>query len=224
MAWLVDALQVGPGRTVVDVGAGTGKFSALLVPTGATVIAVEPLESMRTALAAEVPGLKVADGTAEALPMADGSADAITAAQALHWFDLDRALPEFHRVLRPDGRIGVIWNEFDTSVDWVDAFNRIVAVPRAGTPHPSAAGGAELAPLFGTPHRRRFAHAQVHDRESLLDRVNSMSFVAVQSEPKRRQVLEDVARLIDTHPQLAGRQRFELRYLTKGFWTERKPL
>lgn len=224
VAWLIKALGIEAGRTVVDVGAGTGKFTALLVPTGATLIAVEPLESMRAALVAELPGMNAVDGTAEALPLADGSADAMTAAQAFHWFDLGRALPEFHRVLRPGGRIGVIWNEFDTSVDWVDQFNRIVAVPRVGTPHPSAAGGADIAPFFGAPHRRRFAHAQTHDRASLLDRVNSMSFVAVQSEAKRAQVLEDVGRLIETHPQLTSRERFELPYLTKAFWTERKEL
>src|SRR6187401_1351234 len=87
VAWLATGLRLGTGGTVVDVGAGTGKFSALLVPTGAEVIAVEPLAAMRQGFAGDLPSVKVLEGSAEALPLADGSADAIVAAQAFHWFD-----------------------------------------------------------------------------------------------------------------------------------------
>lgn len=224
VVWLVDALRIVPGSTVVDVGAGTGMFSTLLAATGAAVIAIEPLDSMRAVLVAEMPGIKALAGTAEQMPLDDGAADSAVAAQAFHWFALDQALHEFHRVLRPGGRLGVIWNDLDTSTDWVSQFDRIISVPRVGTPHPSAAGSAELAPLFGAPHRGRFEHSRIHDRDSLLDRVNSMSFVAVQPEQERAAILDRVARLLDTHPQLAGHERFELPYVTKTFWTERREL
>ena len=101
--WVVERLGIGPGTTVVDLAAGTGKLTRQLVPTGATVVAVEPLEEMREQLVEAVPGVQALAGSAEEIPLDDASADAITVASAFHWFDLDRALPELHRVLRPGG-------------------------------------------------------------------------------------------------------------------------
>lgn len=223
VAWLVDALGIALGRTVVDVGAGTGKFTSLLADTGASVIAVEPLETMRAALAGELPAVTILEGTAEALPLGDGSVDAITVAQAFHWFDLPRALPEFHRVLRPAARLGVIWNDLDVSVDWVVEFNAIIEVPRVGTPHPAEAAAADLGTWFGPRVQARFSHTHVHDRASLLDRVQSMSFVAVQPEAERAEIFARVSKLVDSDLQLARRQTFELPYLTEAFWVERRP-
>ncbi|HLZ48302.1 MAG TPA: class I SAM-dependent methyltransferase, partial [Candidatus Limnocylindria bacterium] len=123
---LVRELGIARGRIVVDVGAGTGKLTRLLTRTGATVIAVEPLAEMRGRLAETVPLAVPFDGTAERMALRDGSAHAITVAQAFHWFDGDRALAEFHRVLTPSGRLGLIWNVRDRRTPWVDAFDKIV--------------------------------------------------------------------------------------------------
>ena len=98
---LAERLRLGPGRTVVDLAAGTGKLTRELVRTGAEVIAVEPLAEMRAELPPEATAL---EGTAEAIPLGDGSADAVTVAQAFHWFDAEPALAEIHRVLRPERR------------------------------------------------------------------------------------------------------------------------
>src|SRR5947209_1175986 len=76
--WMVTALGVGPGSRVIDLGAGSGKFSRMLAPTGARIIAIEPVAGMRAEFARAVPGIKVLDGTAEAIPAPDGSADAVT--------------------------------------------------------------------------------------------------------------------------------------------------
>ena len=108
--WLCAQLDLRPGRTVLDVGAGTGKLTRELVATGATVLAVEPVAAMRDVLEQVVPEAQAVDGTAEALPVKDGAVDAITVAQAFHWFDVPRTLAEFHRVLRPAGRFTLIWN------------------------------------------------------------------------------------------------------------------
>ncbi|HMC51502.1 MAG TPA: class I SAM-dependent methyltransferase, partial [Acidimicrobiales bacterium] len=86
VAWLVGALGIGAGATVVDLAAGTGKLTSLLRPTGAKVVAVEPVAGMREKLASLVAGVCAVQGTAEAMPLASASADAVTVGQAFHWF------------------------------------------------------------------------------------------------------------------------------------------
>lgn len=126
-------------------------------------------------------------------------------------------------MLRPGGRLAAIWNEMDTRIGWVAAFDAIVDVPRAGTPHPSTAAVDDLGDLFGPPVHRQFKHVHIHDRASLIDRVESMSFVAVQPEPIRDGIFADVRALLDEHPELAGRATFELPYLTSAWWAESGP-
>jgi SAM-dependent methyltransferase len=212
---------LGPGRAVVDVGAGTGKFTALLIPSGAEVVAIEPLAAMRDGFAADLPEVRVVPGSAEALPLADSSADAIIAAQAFHWFDRSRALREFARVLRPDGRLGVIWNDIDTSVEWASEFYAIVSPGRVATPVPWSAADGDLGPWFGARHRGSFVHAQTLDPGSLLARVDSMSWIAVRPEQDREEIKRRVGVLLETHPELAGRESFDLPYVTSAFWAER---
>jgi ubiquinone/menaquinone biosynthesis C-methylase UbiE len=84
--WLKDMLRLGPGRTAVDLGAGTGKLTPMLLATRARVIAVEPVAEMRARIAQGSPGAEIREGAAETLPLADGEADAIVCAQAFHWF------------------------------------------------------------------------------------------------------------------------------------------
>ena len=126
VAWLVDRLGLGPGRRLADVAAGTGKLTRLLVPSGAEVVAVEPVAAMRTQLEAACPEVEVLDGTAEALPLGDGSVDAITVAQAFHWFEPAAALAEAARVLRPGGGLAVTFNERDTRESWVAELSRLI--------------------------------------------------------------------------------------------------
>lgn len=221
MAWLVEALKLGAGRTVVDVGAGTGKFTALLVLSGAEVVAVEPLAAMREGFSADLPGVSVIEGLAEAIPLPNSSADAVVAAQAFHWFDRSRALPEFARVLGPDGRLGVIWNDIDRSVEWAAEFYAIVSPGRITTPVPWSALEGDLGPWFGPRRQASFTQSHIQDRASLLARVDSMSWIAVLPEQEREEVKGRVNELVDTHPQLAGQVRFELPYLTSAWWAQR---
>jgi ubiquinone/menaquinone biosynthesis C-methylase UbiE len=96
--WIVDSLGLSPGARVVDIGAGTGKFARQLAARALHVTAVEPIGEMRAVLERAVPEVDALAGTAEAIPVEDASADAVTAAQAFHWFDAERALPEMYRV------------------------------------------------------------------------------------------------------------------------------
>jgi SAM-dependent methyltransferase len=111
--WFVAQLGLSAGRIVVDVGAGTGNLTRALLASGADVIAVEPVAAMRAVLERELPTARALEGVAESIPLPDGAADAIVAGAAFHWFDGPGALAEFHRVLRPGGRVGLIWNARD---------------------------------------------------------------------------------------------------------------
>src|SRR5712671_3101577 len=105
IARIVSRLGLGRGRTVLDLAAGTGKLTRLLVPSGANVLAVEPVREMRTELERRVPGVATLGGTAERIPLNNGYVDAVTVGQAFHWFSPDPALREIHRVLRPGGGV-----------------------------------------------------------------------------------------------------------------------
>jgi SAM-dependent methyltransferase len=200
---LAAGLALGPGTTVVDLGAGTGKLTRLLVPTGARVVAVEPLAGMRAELARAAPGVEILEGTAQAIPLGDATVDAVVAAQAFHWFAGDDALAEIHRVLRPGGGLGLLWNVRDESVPWVARLSEVLE-PHAGA-IPRYRSGAwrrvlEASGLFGPLEERRFRHAQAVDPVSIRDRVGSISFVAVLPEHERRAVLSEVAALVEGQP------------------------
>jgi SAM-dependent methyltransferase len=197
--WVAERAGLGPGSTVVDVGAGTGKLTRLLVPTGARVIAVEPVAEMRAKLGG-VCGAEVLDGTAEQIPLPDATADLVTVAQALHWFDLDRALPEMHRVLRPGRCLALFWNMRDLD-DPLQRGVEELLTPLRGAVSAQHYGAwhrpLEESSLFGAPEIRRFDHAQQLTADDLCDRVASTSFVATMSSGARGELLERVRGLTE---------------------------
>lgn len=222
---LIRELGIARGRVVVDVGAGTGKLTRALVRTGATLIAVEPLADMRERLAESVPTAVPFDGTAEHMALRDGSAHAITVAQAFHWFDGDRALAEFHRVLAPGGRIGLIWNVRDRREPWVAAFDAIVdAVDPERPDHQTGKWRAAFgrAALFGPLHEREIEHAQTLTPAEIVDRALTVSSITVLPEAERDRVLDRFRELAATHPDIRGRESVRLPYRTNVYWTERR--
>jgi SAM-dependent methyltransferase len=197
--WLVARAGLVPGTTVVDVGAGTGKLTRLLVATGARVVAVEPLAEMRAALAAAVPGTTAIDGTAEDLPLPDGTANTITCAQAFHWFDLARALPELHRALAADGLLVLIWNTRDLDDPLQNALEDLIAPYRgdvSGQLHDAWRPPLEASALFGTIEQRSFRNDQIVSADEVVERVATTSFVAVLSPEERKALLGRVRTLV----------------------------
>jgi SAM-dependent methyltransferase len=200
IAWLRDRLDLGPGRTVVDLAAGTGKLTRLLVPSGARVVAVEPVAAMREALVAAVPGVEVVEGTAESMPLPDGHADAVTVAQAFHWFSTGEALAEIHRVLRPGGGLALVWNRRDLDDRLQVALDSIISRHRGDVPtHASGRWKAafEADDLFGPLEEHLLPHHQELDRQGVVDRVMSTSVMAALPDAERQQAvaeLEDLAR------------------------------
>jgi ubiquinone/menaquinone biosynthesis C-methylase UbiE len=218
---VVRELGIGPGRRVLDLAAGTGKLTRLLVPSGADLVAVEPVAGMRAQLAAAVPGIEVLDGTAEALPLPDASVDAVVCAQAWHWFDSPAALAEVRRVLRrPGDGLAVIFNIRDESVDWVRELTEVTEFTTTNRPHHKTSRRAFAAEVaadggYGEVDMSTVRNAQVLDADGLVDRAASQSNVASMEPGRRQQILDAVRALALTHPQLAGRETFELPYDTE---------
>jgi len=227
VAWFVEHLGIGPGRRVADLAAGTGKLTRLLAPTGADLIAVEPVEGMRNTfhrLLAEIP---LVAATSEAMPFAPGSLDAITVAQAWHWFDHRRATAEMARILRPGGRLGLVWNARDRTEPWVNDVWAIMDRVEKRAPwrdHENWRDSARQGPMsgFGELHEAEFRHTQQTTPAGVVQRVASVSHVAVLPAPEREAVLDEVRAVLATHPAVKGRETVEIPYRVDAYWTERR--
>ncbi|SIO67179.1 class I SAM-dependent methyltransferase [Paraburkholderia phenazinium] len=220
--WLRDALGLRAGRTALDLGAGTGKFTPRLVATGASVIAVEPVAQMRAKLSAALPQVRALAGTAEAIPLPDASVDAVVCAQAFHWFATANALAEIHRVLKPGGKLGLVWNMRDARVGWVAQLDQIVNRVEGDTPRYYTGAWRKAFPFdgLGPLHEQHFSHGHTGSPEDVIVmRVRSTSFVAALPEAERAEIDAQVRALIAATPELSGKEVVTVPYETAAFYT-----
>jgi SAM-dependent methyltransferase len=195
---------LAPGQTVVDLAAGTGKLTVPLLATGARVIAVEPSEGMLAILRRAAPDATAHGGTAEAIPLADGAADAVLVAQAFHWFANDAALAEIHRVLRPGGRLGLVWNRRIFSDPAHAALKRAVDPWRGDAPRHWTGDWKrvlERSPLFGLSAQAELPNDHELPPGGLVERAASVSFMAALPAQKRREALAELARFEAAAPK-----------------------
>jgi ubiquinone/menaquinone biosynthesis C-methylase UbiE len=228
----VDWLIPAGAKTVLDLGAGTGKFTRALAARGLEVIAVDPAPKMLAQLSAALPSATVHEGTAEDIPVADASVDAVFAAQAWHWVDQDAALPQVARVLKPGGTLGLIWNIRDEREPWVERLTVAMYGSEAESFVESSvrqlqAEDTSLAPGFGSAHIERGPFGEIEssvfdwkrefDRAGLLDLVRSRSYFITATPDAQSVILADVERLLDTDPDLAGADHWQMPYRTHVF-------
>lgn len=223
VSWLVTNLCLGPSTLVVDVAAGTGKLTEALVDS--RVMAVEPVLAMGRLLRAKLPLAPVVAAVAEQLPFRSGAADAVTVAQAFHWFDATRALSEFRRVLRPGGRLGLLWNIRDRTVMWVDRLWQIMDRVEKNAPwrdhERDPERGLGNAVGFGELHRATFFHQHLIDRATLIDRFLSVSHVAVLPPSERQAVVDEVLSVVDADPETGSGGLLAMPYRVDAYWLER---
>jgi SAM-dependent methyltransferase len=184
------------------------------------------VEGMRDAFVAVSPGVPMISATAEQLPFAGTTLDAITVAQAFHWFDADRALTEFARVLHSGGRLGLIWNARDRSNDLVDQLWSIMDRVEKRAPwrqheawHDSAfVEHRDFTPLV----EATFHHEQLLTPEAVVARFRSVSHVAVLPPAEQERVLDEIRAVLATHPMAAGQERVAIPYRVDAYWCERR--
>ncbi|WP_374157700.1 class I SAM-dependent methyltransferase [Mycobacterium sp. G7A2] len=205
----IDWLLPDGARRVLDLGAGTGKLTTRLAERGLDVVAVDPVPEMLELLTRSLPDTPALLGTAEEIPLPDDSVDAVLVAQAWHWFDPERAIQEVARVLRPGGRLGLVWNNRDERLGWVKELGRIIgheADPFSQT--------VELPTPFTDVARHQVEWTSYLTPQALIDLVASRSYCITSPENVRTRTLEQVRRLLDTHPALAGANGLALPYVT----------
>jgi len=214
VAWVL-ADHERPGnaaKRVLDLGAGTGRLTRSLVALGLDVVAVEPDPSMRAVLEERVSGAEVLTGSAESLPLDDGAVDAVLGGQMWHWVELEKAVPEVARVLRPGGTLGLLWNFRDERVPWMAELGAILG---GDDVH---GGPAQVMLPPGAPFTARAARdfPWTHDvaRRDVVTLISTRSQVQVMPEEERAALLAQVSELVDSHRALTNHERVEIPYVT----------
>jgi SAM-dependent methyltransferase len=207
----IGAGSIGAGSIrVLDLGAGTGKLTATLVGLGAEVTAVEPHPDMLAELRRELPSVRSLPGSAEDIPLPDGGADAVVVGQAMHWFDLNRAMPEIARVLVPGGVLAAMWNVDDDRVGWVATLAQISKrkssvtlltwrdeLGRSRRERLDAAGSG----LFEAAEVGEFEHGQWRTAESLLATIATHSHLLTMDDLERGALLAQVGEFLHGCPE-----------------------
>ncbi|MFZ2013751.1 MAG: class I SAM-dependent methyltransferase [Nocardioides sp.] len=198
--------------TVLELGAGTGKLTRVLVGLGHDVHATDPDPEMLAVLDSRLPEMRTAVASAEEIPLPDCSVDAVVAAQAFHWFDLDKALPEIARVLRPEGMLCLLWNQRNEKIPWVRRLGTLIGTQEQLR---DPAEALIFSELFGFVEDHEFSHWQTIDRKTIQDLVLSRSNVAVLDEEGRRAKLAEVVAFYDEYGR--GMDGMQLPYVTRCF-------
>jgi len=210
----VDWLLPKDAKTVLDLGAGTGKLTRALAARGLEVFAVDPSPKMLEQLSAAIPGATVSVGTAEDIPLADASVDAVVVAQAWHWVNQELALPSVARVLRPGGTLGLVWNIRDDRVPWVQRLTTVMH-PAEGETYMQT-GHIEHGP-FGELETASFEWSLDFTRDGLLDLLRSRSYFITAEPAEQATLLAEVNDLLDSDPDVGGRETWTMPYVTRAF-------
>ena len=192
-------------ETIIELGAGTGKFTQFLIGRAKRIVAVEPLPEM----AARIPqggttGIEVLHAKAETVPLPDGVADLVCCATSFHWFDYPEATDEIHRLLKPGGHLALLWNRRDETVPWVAAFSKLIESYSKGARRYGSGHWRQILtnPKFeqAAEHRVPFSHPM--PVSGIIDRAFSTSYIAQLPEAEAAELRAKLEDLIARHDAL----------------------
>jgi SAM-dependent methyltransferase len=202
---------------VLDLGAGTGLLTEVVLAGGHEVIAVDPSTPMLDQLRARLPQVRTAAGGAEAIPLPAASVDAVVAGQAAHWFDPGPAAGELRRVLRPGGVVGLIWNTRDERVPWVHALGELLAAEARDHEADQGVVDRFAAELPADVEVADSTTGQQVTPEQVVRGIGTRSYVATMDDAARAAFLGRIRDLLATHPDTRGREQLDLPYTTRAY-------
>ena len=219
VAAMLDFAGLSSGTMILDVAAGTGKLTRMLTAHH-PVVALDPVGAMREFLARTTSAIGVVGGVAEALPFAPNTFPLVTVAQAFHWFDADLAWKEFARVVPAGGSVAIVWNARDRSVEWVDQVWSIMDRVERHAPwrNHDAATRFDSGGTFSRPVERTYWHSVPVSESSIIDRVTSVSHVAVLDEADRAALVDEIRLVLRGQ----GAEDLSIRYRTDLFLFRRR--
>eukprot|EP00834_Sanchytrium_tribonematis_P001817 NODE_47_length_32105_cov_1.240892.p16 type:complete len:249 gc:universal NODE_47_length_32105_cov_1.240892:5197-5943(+) len=193
---LIHELNITNDMKLVDLAAGTGKFTKILSQhTNASITAIEPIENMRFKFQSHL-SIPILNGTAESIPLPNESIDVVFIAQAFHWFDANKALPEIHRILKPNGKLALIWNKMDLSCHWLFNVQEMInkhnpgVLQYANTPWQSY---FEASILFSTLNYKMLSIQHPATLQTVLDRATSISFISNLSNDEQETLKDEIS-------------------------------
>lgn len=202
----LEGLGEADALTAADVGAGTGIASRLLADEGVSVLAIEPNPAMRAA-ALPHPRVTFREGTAERTGLPDGHVELVLCAQAFHWFEPRAALAELRRILKPDGRLALLWNERDQEDGFTAEYSCLVRDAAGGHVTEARREGVEDLLRAAGYHDVRvlsFRHEQSLTADGLVARATSASYVPRHG-PAREALVQGLRQLHARSADVTGR-------------------
>lgn len=215
--------QLTPFSWVADIGSGTGCLTELFLENGNRVFAVEPNCEMRKAgenLLGHYPEMRSVDGTAEATTLETQIFDFVVTGQAFHWFDRSAARAEFLRILKPGGRVMIVWNEREmTTSPFLIAYEQLLKefAPEYTAVDHKRAYKYSLSEFYG-PHghmTRIFTYRQKANLQGVQGRLLSSSYTPEEGHPNHEPMMRAISRIFQRH-QIDGRVEFE--YTTRMYY------
>jgi len=229
IGWCLAPVRGARPLRIVDLGAGTGILTGALVGLGADVVAVEPDPEMLAELRRRLPEVRALAGSAEAIPLPDQSVDAVLCGQAMHWFDLERALPEIGRVLRSGGVLAGLWNMEDDRVGWIAELAKITKngmtlslwrqTPEADREEHMLLAGSDW---FTPTEEDEFDNKQSRTADSLVAGIATTSVFLLMEEAERARTLATIRDFLDGRPETSAGE-FTLPLMTGAVRAVRRP-
>lgn len=201
MPAILDAVSMFENPFVLDLGAGTGRFTEVLWRHCKAIVAVEPLEKMRAVFAQRLPSIGLHTGSASAIPLPTSSFDIVTCVDAFHWFADPVSLAEIRRVLRPNGKLLLIWTTWDRASDLVNALFEVIMPFRSDTPSYGSGQWRKVIdsdPLFQFEHQQQIEFARVYTSKQIIQRLISVSFISALPAERKNLVRSTLQQILQT--------------------------
>lgn len=216
--WLIEELKITPHATAIDLGAGTGKFLDYLTQATPNVIAVEPIAEMLEQLKIVHPEVHVQQASSHQIALKSHSIDAILCAQSFHWFANLETLTEMHRLLKPQGHLGLVWNQRDETVDWVKALADFLLSFEGDTPRFHSHQWQkvfEQQSLFKLEGQKVFFQQQRGTVEEVVsNRLLSTSFIAAMPVQQQQDMKRQFEAIVQQYTGKTAQDQIEFPYVT----------